>query len=112
MFIMTALLATQLAVAKPPKHHASVPDSSDMTLVEVQNDRNVPVVVYAQNSWGDVKLGVVDADSTATFRLSDPLALAGNIDFFVHPKGELEEETGTIDVRRGEHLGILVPPKK
>jgi hypothetical protein len=112
MFIMTALLATQLAVAKPPKHHASVPDSSDMTLVEVQNDRNVPVVVYAQDSWGETKLGVVDADSTVTFRLTDPFALEGHIDFFVHPKGQLDEDTGTIEVHRGERLGIVVPPNK
>jgi hypothetical protein len=112
MFIITALLATNLAITKPPKHHSSVPDSSDMTLVQVQNDRNVPVVVYAQDSWGEVKLGVVNADSTATFRLGKPIEPDAEIDFFVHPKGQLEEDTGNIDVRRGEHLGILVPPKK
>lgn len=112
MFIITALLATNLAITKPPKHHSSVPDSSDMTLVEVQNDRNVPVVVYAQDSFGEMKLGVVAADSTATFRLSNPIGTDAEIDFFVHPKGQLDEDTGNIDVRRGEHLGILIPPKK
>src|SRR5215211_2459165 len=94
MFIVTALLVTHLAVAKPPKLHSSVPDSSDMTLVEIQNNRNVPVVVYAQDGWGETKLGVVDADSTATFRLSDSIALDSHIDFFVHPKGQFDQETG------------------
>ena len=112
MFIINALLAMNVAVAKPPKHHSSTPDSSSMTLVEIQNNRNVPVVVYAQDTWGEVKLGVVGADSTATLRLSDPLVLDGDVDFFVHPKGQEDEGTGNVEVHRGERLGILVPAKK
>jgi hypothetical protein len=109
MFIVAALLASQLA-AKPPKHNTS-PDSSAMTLVEVQNDRNVPVTVYAQDSWGEFELGVVGADSTATLRVSDPVVVDGDIDFFVRPRGEPTQETGTVEVHRGERLGIIVPAK-
>jgi hypothetical protein len=112
MFIIAAVLATQLASVKPPKHKSSMPDSSDMTLVEVQNNRNVPVTVYGQDSWGEVKLGVVGPESTATLRLSDPLVLDGDVDFFVHPKGQDDEETGTLGVHRGDRLAILVPAKK
>jgi hypothetical protein len=112
MFIIAAVLATQLASVKPPKHKSSRSDSTDMTLVEVQNNRNVPVIVYGQNSWGEVKLGVVPAEGTATLRLSDSLVRGGDVDFFVHPKGQEDETTGSLEVRHGERIGILVPEKK
>ena len=112
MFIIAAVLATQLTSVKPPKHRASLPDSSSMTLVEVQNNRNVPVTVYAQDSFGEMKVGVVGADSTATLRLADPIVLDGDVDFFVHPKGQSDEETGNVEIHRGDRLGILVPEKK
>jgi len=111
MLIIATFLAAQLTT-KPPKHKAEVPDSSTMTLVEVQNNRNVPVTVYAQDEWGEVELGVVGADSAATLRLSDVLADDDDIDFFVHPKGAADEETGNVDVHRGERIGILVPTRK
>jgi hypothetical protein len=112
MFIIAAVLATQLASVKPPKHKSSLPDSTDMTLVEVQNNRNVPVTVYGQNAWGELKLGVVPAETTVVLRLSDAATLDGDVDFFVHPKGQEDETTGSLEVHRGERLGILVPEKK
>jgi hypothetical protein len=112
MFIIGAVLATQLASVKPPKHRSSAPDSTDMTLVEVQNNRNVPVTVYGQNSWGELKLGVVPAETTVVLRLSDAVTEDGDVDFFVHPKGQADETTGSLEVHRGERLGILVPEKK
>ena len=112
MFIMAAVLASSLAMAKPhhPRHEVPI-DSASATLIEVQNDRHVPVVVYAQDSWGEVQLGVVPPDSTVTLRLSDALVERGNVDFFVHPKGAPDQETGYLEVHRGERLGILVPPR-
>lgn len=112
MFIIAAVLATQLASIKPPKHESSLPDSTDMTLVEVQNNRNVPVTVYGQSSWGESKLGVVPAETTVVLRLSDAVAEDGDVEFFVHPKGQEDETTGSLEVHRGERLGILVPEKK
>src|SRR4051812_13052953 len=110
MFIMTAVLASTLAMVKPhhPRQDTSI-DSPNATLIEIQNDRRVPVVVYAQDSWGEVRLGVVPADSTVTLRLNDAIVSRGEVDFFVHPKSGPEEETGYLDVHRGERLGILVP---
>jgi len=113
MFIIAALLATQLASVKPPKHKSSsVSDSTDMTLVEVQNNRNVPLIVYGQSSWGEERLGIVPAEGTATLRLSNAFVLDGDVDFFVHPKGQEDETTGPLEVHRGDRLGILVPEKK
>src|SRR6476620_2691909 len=112
MFIVAAVLATQLASVKPPKHKSSLPDSTDMTLVEVQNNRNVPVTVYGQNSWGEVRLGVVPAETTVVLRLRAAVALDGDVEFFVHPKGHEDDTTGSLEVHRGERLVILVPEKK
>ncbi|HUQ82080.1 MAG TPA: hypothetical protein VM076_13100 [Gemmatimonadaceae bacterium] len=114
MLIAAAVFASMLSSAKPhhPRHDAAV-DSSGITLVEVQNDRKVPVTVYAQDSWGEITVGVVPADSTVTLRLRDSFVREGaDIDFFVHPRGQPEEETGYMEVRRGERLGVLVPPRR
>jgi len=51
MFIMAAVLASSLAMEKPHHPRSKAPiDSASATLIEVQNDRHVPVVVYAQDS--------------------------------------------------------------
>ena len=46
-----------------------------------------------------------------TLRVNDALVDYGDIDFFLHPTGEPEEETDYLDVRPGDRLGILVPPR-
>lgn len=113
MFITAAVFASLIATAKPHHHRdSSAVDSSDITLVEVQNDRKVPVTVYAQDSWGEIRLGVVPPDSTVTLRVRDTFVRDGeDVDFFVQPHGQPEQETGYLEVRRGERLGIIVPPR-
>ena len=88
-------------------------DSSKMTLVVVQNNAKRPVTVYAQNAVGEFKLGVVDANDTGTLRLPDwVIALDPSIDFFVDPKGGgFSQDSGILDMRRGEHLGLVFPGK-
>ena len=113
MLIAAAVFASMLASAKPhhPRRDALV-DSSGITLVEVQNDRTVPVTVYAQDSWGEIRVGVVPPDSTVTLRLRDSFVRDGeDVDFFVQPRGQPEQETGYLEVRRGERLGVVVPPR-
>lgn len=105
----TLLAATLMSAA--PAISPPATDSSQMTLVVVQNDRTVPVAVYAQDAWGELELGVVPPDSTVTLRVDDPFLDRSDIDFFVHPKGQPEEETGYLDIHRGDRLGILVPPR-
>ncbi len=82
-----------------------------MTLVVVQNNAKGLVTVYAQNAVGEFKLGVVDAYDMATLRLPDwVIALDPTIDFFVDPKGGgFSQDSGNLDVRRGEHLGLVFP---
>ena len=63
-----------------------------MTLVVVQNDRNVPVTIYAQNSVVEQKIGTVDAFSTATINIDDVMRWGADIEFFVQPAGEPECE--------------------
>jgi hypothetical protein len=111
MLITAALLASAIATAKPHPQRAAGVDSSEITMVEVQNDRKVPVTVYAQDSWGETRLGVVPADSTITLRVRTAFVGRGDIDFFVQPRGQPEEETGYMEVRQGERLGIVVPPR-
>lgn len=88
-------------------------DSSAMTLVVVQNNAKRPVTVYAQNALGEFKLGVVDPYDTETLRLPDwVIALDPTIDFFVDPKGGgFSQDSGNLDMRRGEHLGLVFPGK-
>ena len=111
MLFLATMLAGEL-FTKPPKHKPVVPDSVSMTLVQVQNDRDVPVTVYAQNSWGEIKLGVVGADRTAILRVPDLAAMDGDVDFFVHPKGQEDEETGSLDIHHGDRIGIVVRDRK
>ena len=116
MFIMAALIASSIASSTTPatpRHprHTAAADSSGITLVEVQNDRKVPVTVYAQDSWGEATIGVVPPDSTVTIRLRDRFVNRGDVDFFVQPRGQPEQETGYLAVQRGERLGIIVPPR-
>ena len=112
MIIMAAVFASALGTAKPyHTPHDAATDSSHITLVEVQNDRHVPITVYAQDSWGEIKLGVVPADSTVTLRLRDDFVSRGDVDFFVQPRGQPEQETGYLEMHRGERLGIVVPPR-
>ena len=80
------------------------------TAIEVQNDRNVDVTVYAQGSTGEIRLGVVRADSIATLTIPEWLVLeSGSIDIFVQPRGQFEEDTGPLEIREGDRIGVVVP---
>jgi hypothetical protein len=114
MIGISTLLALRL-LALPPGARPTIPreelDSASMTLVVVQNDRSVPVTVYAQYEWSESKLGVVLAGASKTFRLSEYFLESGDVDFFVQPTGQAEEESGNMEIRRGEHVGVIVPPR-
>jgi len=83
-----------------------------MTLVVVENDRDVPVTVYAQNDVRERKIGVVEPFSTETIAIDDFTYGRTDIQFFVQPLGELELGTDRMQIERGEHLGLIVPPAK
>jgi hypothetical protein len=113
MFTLAGLLiAPLLATASPsqPPHTADL-DSSSMTLVVVQNDRNVPVTVYVQTDATEARLAVVAPMTDSTIRIPDYLTAEGEVSFFVHPNSETDEGTTPIEVGRGEHVGLVVPAK-
>ncbi|MEO8336501.1 MAG: hypothetical protein ABI664_16090 [bacterium] len=110
MLNIIAALALPLAVATSPAPVTT--DSADMTLVVVDNDRGVAVTVYEEDSFGDFKLGVVAPNSQATLRMKDYIIYESQVQFFVVPKGELEESAPMLDVRRGERVGLVVPARR
>lgn len=111
MFTIITLLAMPLLAGTPAPPKASAPvDSAAMTLVVVENDRRVPVTVYLEHGDEDIRLGVVGALGDTTLRIPDYLA-GDDVRFFVQPKGQLEEASGALDVARGAHVGLVIPPR-
>ena len=113
MFIL-ALVALPLLGGAPTERAARAKptpdDSAQMTLVVVQNDRDVPVTVYLERGNEEVRLGRVGGMSDSTLRVPDFIA-GQDVRFFVQPVGESEESTGLVDLERGEHLGLVIPPR-
>jgi hypothetical protein len=108
--ILALLVPFFTATADTGAAPAAHTDSSAMTLVVVQNDRDVPVTIYAQNDFGEYKLGVVSPGDARTLEIEPFIFDEGDIEFFVQPKGQLEQSAGPITLRRGERIGVLVPP--
>lgn len=112
MINIITLLAIPAFAVGPSVGPAPAPeDSSSMTVVVVQNDRNVPVTVYVQSELGELKLGVVGPGADTTMRIADYLVTEGDIRFFVQPKGQLEEGSALVDVERGQRVGLVIPPR-
>ena len=112
---LITLLAVPLFAVAPSGHtprNDAAADSARMTLVVVQNEQPTPVTVYADEASGEYRLGVVPAFSTETLRIPDPLVIdQASIDFVVAPKGSFDQDTGYLEVRRSEHIGVIVPPR-
>lgn len=105
--LIAPLLAT--SATRPPKK--AVEDSSSMTLVVVQNNRNVPVTLYVQNDETETRLATIAPLSNTTIRIPAYLTDQGEVSFFVHPQHELDEGTAPMEVRQGAHVGLIVPAK-
>ena len=84
----------------------------DTTDVVVQNDRTEPVTVYLETATGEFRLGRVGPLGTAD--LVVPRWLVGSgaaVDIFVHPRRGFDEDTGELEVRRGDRVGVIVPAR-
>lgn len=97
----------------PDTMMAMIPDEAiaDATLT-VDNPRDVAVTVYAQQGQWDARLGQVSPRSRATLRF--PKSVVGparSLTVLVHPEGGLDLASETLRVKRGEHLGLRVPPR-
>lgn len=111
MINVVTLLAVQMIVGASPGHSAPAKDdSTDMTVVVVQNERRVPVTVTAEYGDEDIKLGVVSAESDSTLRV--PSYLVGReVKFFVQPAGQIELSSEPVEIQRGAHVGVIVPTR-
>ncbi|MBV6520407.1 MAG: hypothetical protein MNPFHGCM_00514 [Gemmatimonadaceae bacterium] len=115
MLMMTMLAAALLAGpagATTPSHAAAAVDSTDMTLVTVQNDESNPIRVYVEAAVGEFHLGTVQADSLATLRIPALVAQDGAaVKFFVHGMGAEEQDSGYLEIERGDRIGLIVPKR-
>jgi hypothetical protein len=103
-----AALVSGRAMAADHRHHQ--PASADSTTATVENDLDHPVVVYLEAAGREVRLGTVSPESDSTFTLPRWIVTVTGqeVDFFVHPAKGFDQDTGMLDLRRGEHLGIEV----
>lgn len=82
---------------------------SDAT-VTVENPRGTPVTIYARTQGFDVKLGEVPAKGRVT--LSFPRSIIRvdrTVMLFVHLPNGVELASETLQVGKGQHLGLRVP---
>ena len=110
----------QLTMVVPPRGNMSstadtmsavIPpeELADATLT-VDNPRGKFVTVFAEQGDFDVRLGQVPAHGSATLRFPKSLLLPDqSIQIFVQPDGGIDLASETLQVRRGEHLGLKVP---
>jgi hypothetical protein len=93
---------TMMAVIPPE-------ELADATLT-VDNPRDKPVTVFADQDPFDVRLGQVPAHSRVTLRFPKSVVFPDeSIRIFVHPDGGFDLASETLQVRPGEHLGLRVP---
>jgi hypothetical protein len=79
--------------------------------VAVQNNRDVPVTVYAEDGAFDVKLGTVGAFQVSTLPLPERELYRESIRFLVHPARGFDLETEAFDVHPGVALGLMIPDR-
>jgi hypothetical protein len=108
--IITLLSVPLIGGASPAPRTSAPEDSAAMTLVVVENDRRVPATVYLERGNEDIRLGVVGAFGDGTLRIPDYLA-DGEARFFVEPAGQIDESTGSVDIERGTHVGLVIPER-
>jgi hypothetical protein len=59
-----------------------------------------------------VRLIIVVAPYEIMTMSLQPFMLAdGAVRFFVHPAGQLDESTQPLDLREGERIGLVIPPR-
>jgi hypothetical protein len=86
------------------------PEELAAATLTVDNQRTVPVTVFAEQGIYSVRLGDVAADSRATLRF--PRAVVSpfaTVQVFVRPRGGLDLATQSFTVRPGAHIGLRVP---
>jgi hypothetical protein len=99
---MASTVTDTMSAVIPPEELA------DATLT-VDNPRATAVTVFADQGPFEVRLGRVAARSSATLRFPKSVVFPDEtIQLLVHPDGGLDQESETLHVHRGEHLGLRV----
>lgn len=110
--------ARRLGLLVPPRGGLAARDSLLVTLtgeelaattLTVNNDRDTPVTVFAEQGTFSVRLGEVKAGTQTTLRVPTSIVTRDHtIRVFVRPAGGLDLATQVIPLRSGEHLGLRV----
>lgn len=87
------------------------PEEIAEATLTVDNSRNVPVTVYAEAGMFDVRLGQVGANQRVTLRFpKSVVSPLHSVQIFVQPKNGVQLASQSMMVRKGDHLGLRVPP--
>jgi hypothetical protein len=82
-------------------------DKLAATTITLNNGRNKPVTVFAEQGIYSVRLGEVRAGEQATLRVPKSLIARDNtIRVFVRPAGGTDQVTQLLQLKQGEHVGI------
>lgn len=113
--------AAQLSLVVPPWGEMAREPSDTMmqvippeelaeATITVDNPREVAVTVLARHGKFDARLGNVPARGRATLRFPTSVIGANHfIALVVHPEGGRDLASETLQVRKGQHLGLRVP---
>ncbi|MGD8276984.1 MAG: hypothetical protein PVH00_03110 [Gemmatimonadota bacterium] len=108
-FLLAAATSTAAFAAPLPARAGSAAADSAVTLT-VQNNRNVPVTVFAERGDLDVRIGMVPALRTTTLPMPTWVTAEGDeLQLFVHPEGGIDLSAVVFDVHPGSHLALEVP---
>ena len=87
------------------------PEALDDATLTVENPRDRAVTIFVQQGRFDVRLGTVPAHGRVTLRFPKNVVLPSrSILVTVQPEGGRDLSSQTMSVKRGEHLGLRVPP--
>jgi len=96
-------------VAPPPAPEIPNPGEGTTT-VTVQNNRAVPVTVYVERGEFDTRIGTVPANQESTLLVPEWLATERpSAEIFVHPEGEADLQSWSLELKPGAHLFVKVP---
>lgn len=87
-----------------------LPEELADATITVDNMRNVPVMVFADQGIVSVRLGEVPANTRATLKFPKAVVTPfGSVQVFMHPRGGIDLASESFSVRPGAHIGVRVP---
>jgi hypothetical protein len=97
----------------PPPPAPTIPNPGEgTTTVTVQNNRAVPVTVFVEHGEFDTRIGTVPADQELTLMIPEWVVRESQTaEIFVHPEGQADLASWTLDLARGAHLFVKVPAR-